>query len=314
MPDFSVNVNVIRLDANKAAQAKKTLNTQSYEISRIRSRLFGVSMIPIRVHLLKKTVDIRMQARRMATLSTALQKTVKIYEAAENHILQYGGTRNNPAFSGRQGQYGGRQAGPSQNADQMVDIVRKYHPNWSREKINQYLSTLNSEGCGYVALTNTIYLIYSGREEEFERTFGFPMRDENGNLNYNALITDFYTSKDNPFTSGTNRWSQEKMWESYCRDHGIKVDVKDINVNAQTYKEIAKNGQIIVGVHPVNLYKRRADGSYYQVDDRDAGHAMTITGVTDDGRFIVSSWGETYYLDSDLSGYSRCEFQQVIYE
>ena len=79
MPDFSVNVNVIRLDANKAAQAKKTLNTQSYEISRIRSRLFGVSMIPIRVHLLKKTVDIRMQARRMATLSTALQKTVKIY-------------------------------------------------------------------------------------------------------------------------------------------------------------------------------------------------------------------------------------------
>ena len=50
------------------------------------------------------------------------------------------------------------------------------------------------------------------------------------------------------------------------------------------------------------------------MDDRDAGHAMTITGVTDDGRFIVSSWGETYYLDSDLSGYSRCEFQQVIYE
>lgn len=313
MPDFSVNINVLKADADKAARAKKTLNTQSYEISRIRSRLFGISMIPIRVHLLKKTVEIRMEARRMAALSAALQKSVKIYESAENHILQYGGTQNNPAFSREQGQYGGRQAGPSQNANQMVDIVRKYHPGWSRRRINEYLKTLNSEGCGYVALINTIYVIYDGREKEFEKTFGFPMRDANGNLNYNALLTDFYTAKDNPSDEGTNRSSREKMWEAYCREHGINVDVKNVNVNAQTYRDIAKNGQLIVGVHPVNLYKRRSDGSYYQVDNRDGGHAMTITGVTDDGRFIVSSWGETYYLDSDLSGYERCQFQQVTY-
>ncbi len=313
MPDFSVNVNVLKVDADKAARAKRTLNTQSYEISRIRSRLFGVSMIPVRLHLFKKTVDIRREARRMAALSTALQKSVKVYETAENHILQYGGTQNNPAFSGRQGQYGGSQSGPSENADQMYEIVRRYHPGWSRSRINRYLKTLNSEGCGYVALINTIYVIYAGREDEFQKTFGFSMYDRNGNLNYNALLTDFYTSKDNPSDDGTNRGDRERMWESYCEEHGINVDVKNVNVNARTYREIAKNGQIIVGVHPVNLYKRRSDGSYYQVDDRDGGHAMTITGVTEDGRFIVSSWGETYYLDSDLSGYDRCQFQQVSY-
>lgn len=314
MPDFSVNVDIVKNNAEKASRAKRTLNTQCYEMSRIRYRLFGISMIPIRLQLLKKTVDVRQESRRMAALSTALQKAAKTYESAENRILQYGGARDNPAFQGRQGKYGGDQGSPSHNREQMEEIVRRYHPKWSKERINKHLEKLESEGCGYVALVNTIYLIYAGREEEFEKTFGFPMYDEKGNLNYNALITDFYTAKDDPFKGGLNARDQEKLWESYCREHGITVDVKDVNVNAQNYQEIAKNGQIIVGVSPVNLYKRRADGSYYQVDDRDGGHAMTVTGVTEDGRLIVSSWGETYYLDSDLSGYSRCEFQQVIYK
>jgi hypothetical protein len=26
---------------------------------------------------------------------------------------------------------------------------------------------------------------------------------------------------------------------------------------------------------------------------------MTITGVTDDGRYVVSSWGDKYYLKPD---------------
>jgi hypothetical protein len=28
-------------------------------------------------------------------------------------------------------------------------------------------------------------------------------------------------------------------------------------------------------------------------------HGMTITGVTDDGRYVVSSWGDKYYLKPD---------------
>ena len=27
------------------------------------------------------------------------------------------------------------------------------------------------------------------------------------------------------------------------------------------------------------------------------GHFVTITGITDDGRYIVSSWGEKYYIN-----------------
>ena len=39
------------------------------------------------------------------------------------------------------------------------------------------------------------------------------------------------------------------------------------------------------------------DGSKYRSDV--GGHWMTITGVTDDGRYIVSSWGKKLYLKPD---------------
>lgn len=315
MPDFSVNTNVLKAQAQKASQAKRTLNTQSYEISRIRSRLFGITLLPVRVYLLNKSAVVKKEARRLAALSTALGEAVQAYNTAENHILEFDGSLSNPAFNGPQGQYGGRQAGPSENLEEMINIVRKYHPDWSRSQIKKYLNTLNSEGCGYVAMVNTIYLRFKGREDEFERIFGFPMYDKNGNLNYNALITDFYTAKDDPGNDGTTLGEREQYWEEYCRDHGISVDVRTVDVNVQNYKEMVKDGEIVVGLRPLILYTRNADGTYEQVDDRDAGHAMTITGVTDDGRFIVSSWGETYYLDSDMSVYDGfLEFQQVVYE
>ena len=38
-------------------------------------------------------------------------------------------------------------------------------------------------------------------------------------------------------------------------------------------------------------------GSKYRSDV--GGHWMTITGVTDDGRYIVSSWGKKLYLKPD---------------
>ena len=42
------------------------------------------------------------------------------------------------------------------------------------------------EGCGYVAFANAIFKEYEGREAEFEKKFGFPMKDENGDLNLYA--------------------------------------------------------------------------------------------------------------------------------
>lgn len=46
------------------------------------------------------------------------------------------------------------------------------------------------------------------------------------------------------------------------------------------------------------------------------GHAMTVTGKTKDGKLIVSSWGEKFYIDPkdyEVKGY-HATFQVIEYE
>jgi len=40
---------------------------------------------------------------------------------------------------------------------------------------------------------------------------------------------------------------------------------------------------------------------------------MTVTGITDDGRYIVSSWGKVYYLDPS-TGTNWLDFEVIDYE
>jgi hypothetical protein len=44
----------------------------------------------------------------------------------------------------------------------------------------------------------------------------------------------------------------------------------------------------------------------------DGAHKVDITGVTEDGRFIVSSYGKEYYLDPD-SDFQTLDFQKITY-
>lgn len=222
-----------------------------------------------------------------------------------------------------QGQYGGYQGNPQTHYKDLADIVRKYYPDFSDKEVEDYLKKLADEGCGYVAMTNTIFSQFEGKEDEFEKTFGFPMYDENGELNYDAMVTDFYSAMDNhnkdginesedPSSTdgkGTTREKREYRWETYMKDHGIDVDVKDVDVTPDTYEEIAKDGYLVIGVSPVVLYDENGNEVY----NKKGGHAMTVTGVTDDGMYIVSSWGEKFYIKPDDNVYNRMQFQQVQY-
>ena len=44
---------------------------------------------------------------------------------------------------------------------------------------------------------NTIFVYYQGKEKDFEQAFGYAMYNKNGDLNYNLLIADVYSSMDN---------------------------------------------------------------------------------------------------------------------
>lgn len=257
---------------------------------------------------------------------------------------QYLDEANQQRVYDEDGLYGSQQHGPLLAQDrykEFRDIIEKNtgkHFNTGAE-VQAYLLKLNSEGCGYAAMANVIMHAYEGRAAEFERTFGYPMYVD-GDLNYNALLVDLYSSTDNYHLkngkyvhdkyedydgffeeglwflyneysdtsgSGTDAETRGDRMMKFLNEHDVDVKVKqNVKVTPENFEELSKKGDIIVRVgDPYYLYD-----SNNQKSKSDKGHAMTIVGV-EDGRYVVSSWGETYYLDpNDKHGY--IEYSQFI--
>lgn len=231
-----------------------------------------------------------------------------------------------------EGQYGGHQGSPKdikdiERRDALYEIIRENIPEFKKGDLTSYLKKLNNEGCGYVALTNAILMNFEGREEEFEQIFGYPMYDENGELNYDLLLVDLYSSWDNipiggdevdewddykedkdgkrevydywsdETGSGSSQYDREYYLESFMEEHGIQANVEtDVKVDIYNFDNISESGKtVIVAFRDGNLYNE--DGSVAQTIQ--GGHAMVVTGVTSDGRLVVSSWGGVYYIDPD---------------
>ena len=89
--------------------------------------------------------------------------------------------------------FGGNQA--------LYDIVRSYpqYSNYSDDQIKKLFEKISAKGCGYVAIANAIFVQYHGDSAAFERDFGFPMHDENGDYNYDRLLLDIYAETDDKY-------------------------------------------------------------------------------------------------------------------
>lgn len=134
----------------------------------------------------------------------------------------------------------------------------------------------------------------------------------NGDLNYDRLLVDYYAATDNHKKAwwggdvikssedesavkgnGTNADSRKYRTELYLSDKNVDVSItNNKKVTPDNFEKLSEDGYVIVSFHDGNL--ENEDGSTAQYIH---GHAMTITGVTEDDRYIVSSWGETYYID-----------------
>lgn len=217
-------------------------------------------------------------------------------------------------YGGEQGSsYGKWKKG---EGDEIGEVVRKYFPDYSDDQILNLLYEMNHEGCNYMAWVNTIFGQYTGREEDFEKDFGFPMYDEDGYPNWDLVMTDFYCSEGeiDGKEYGLTKETSEKRWEHYLHGKGIKVDVVNIDVSVDTFEELSKQGEIVVAISPLRL--RNKSGKL--VDTRDGGHAMVITGIeiiNGKKMYKVSSWGKAYYIDpDDFDSKMRIEYQQARYE
>ncbi len=229
------------------------------------------------------------------------------------------------------GQYGGNQmdaeaAINNDERDKLYDIIEANIPehNFTEAELEAFLKRATSEGCGYVALTNSIFMHYENDPEGFEETFGYPMYNEDGDLNYNMLFIDLYSSVDctssitgfmfnygdydimedgNIFTynpwmdengNGTNSYDRAQYINRFMEEHSVEANYESrVDVTPENFQEISENGDtVIIRFRNGNIYD--SSGRAHTIN---GGHAMVVTGVTGDGRYIVSSWGQEFYLD-----------------
>ena len=341
---FSVVPDKIMKQSSQMEQIMAVLRENSESITGISNRLYIQNSAEKRVktyltEVASEAMKESEQVKKLqASLSTAMEKykntELKIAGNKVNNIkrgtIKAEPTRKDESPYDDEGSYGGNQSSPREHKEEMSSIVKKYYPDFTDSQIDDYLKKLESEGCGYVAICNTLFLQYIGKEEEFKRIFGFSMYTKDGDFNYDALVTDFYCATDNHNQkgilwwkhdsvnanedisgtegNGTSRNSREYRYEMYMKNHGINVDVKNVNVSARNFNSISQKGEIVVGIYPCVLYDSKGN----KVVDIKGGHAMTVTGVTSDGMIIVSSWGKKYYIKP--GSYSREQYQQVIYK
>lgn len=203
-------------------------------------------------------------------------------------------------------------------------IVRKYYPQYSDAQVNAFLEKLDSEGCGYAVIVNILCDYFKDKEEAFLQTFGFPLYGENGDFNYTLLLVDFYAATDNHYLDGvTDRinyqedCNEKEKSDSYDatmdvtgwgtnfdqREYRTKLYLKNKGVRITSYnkalmtpglvrKKSLDGYYIVISLN--HGYVQNEDWSHYKYCP---GHAMIITGVTEDGRYIVSTWGKKLYVD-----------------
>lgn len=164
---------------------------------------------------------------------------------------------------------------------------------------------LNNEGCEYAAIVNTIFEYYIHREngeQEFYNKFGYPLRDSKENLNYNIILVDMYSKYDDTSYKGLTDKKAEAILEAYMGEAGndgkssVNVDMKPgVRITVRNIDNYLNSGKQVI-MSAQNVIIRDENGNLIQ-DCAGGGHAMVVTGVTEDGRYIVSTWGKKGYID-----------------
>ena len=220
----------------------------------------------------------------------------------------------------------------------------------SNSDLKKYLSKMNNEGCGYAAMVNTIISQYEGRPADFKRDFGYDMYDSNGDPNFNLLMVDLYSATDNrnpdgsinkyedfkwgmilgdgwyctydPWTdttgSGTSIEERGQKIAYFLNQHGVSCDVETYQGQKLTVKQyerminngLVEHGQVSIRVSGDPVIMRDANGN--ETYSFSGGHALTVTGTTENGLLRVSSWGKVYYIDPSDMGKDISTGYQIV--
>ena len=313
----------------------------------------------------------------------------KLVYAIQNSILVYQRFNNNEFVpvsifddeNTKTNQYGASQSDFNSRFSYLLEEsliweeIQKYFPlsnfdNMDDAKLfyRSYFDQIGAVGCGYAAATDYVFRLFEGREQEFQKTFGFPMyylKEDLPDYNYELfmlkffnyyniekandpelakefLLKDYYMKKLSTLKKKLNdykaegrkhfrEWSAEEYfkWKEHETELLNAVDkysekVKKVRNNVSFhlpldkkfgyFKEFLEQYGIIINTS-VKAYAKDfniddivASGgtTLHQIDEDGniiaevdiASHYFYVTDITDDGKIIVSSWGNMYIFDN----------------
>ena len=392
MGEFGINLGNAEQLAGKINSFETELRNYAERIEQVSQGLrgnHGISMELLCDKINLQNEEVFREADKLRGMSSSLNSIVVKYAEAEKKIAEAKSRKENDEVlknlsqdydrttktfddDKQNGSYGADQGNMAHHKkgiwffgyrwfedEDLYAYIRSHsrYKNYSQTDIARLMNQINKEGCGYIAIVNNIFAEYEGREDEFQRRFGFPMYDKNGKANYDYLIVDFYANTDDkyflndprgaialvndvilsyngkedafrakygcdPITEngyinreaaqkilneyegkdiadlkidGTTTYSIENRFRHYLDEKGMSYECESVKgLDAGQIKEYINSGKSVnIATESFNLYNENGKAVAKDVES----HWMTITGVTEDGRYIVSSWGKRYYLN-----------------
>lgn len=199
--------------------------------------------------------------------------------------------------------------------DRIKHMIQAANPNYDwndNNKFGDFLVSLNSEGCGYVAAVNLLMNKYQNNPKGFKEKYGYDMSDKNV---YDKVLIDFYTKEKKQselpipiiipgFDGGAYAKSInhpglfseeiERALLDYQGIHGDndKVPVEKIDTNK--ISDYVKNGKRVVVTTLIPDWANPPKSTTGETFDM---HSFTIVGVAENGDLKIESWGESYDMN-----------------
>ena len=148
---------------------------------------------------------------------------------------------------------------------------------------------------------------YFDNPQEFARKYGVDLYTDASNTTFSAeaqqAVLDQHADESIATCSsgGLTASAMNNRINGYLHDKGIdfttSTNYPGRSLSGSEIKSYIDNGQNVNFLtQDVHLYSKSdlSDGSPGYVG---SGHWMTITGITEEGNYIVSSWGKKYYIN-----------------
>ena len=203
------------------------------------------------------------------------------------------------------GMYGGNQSDIFFNHlfDQEFIEWAKQYPGFEDKsylEMLMYFSSMDINGCGYIAVVNSILLAYTDCPEKFQEEFGFPLYDENGEFNFDKLFFVYFSeTADTVYTDCAYGYEDyHRGMITYYKSHpgefkekyGVDLYIKD------------ENGEKVINPKANEALQKE----YNEAAAKGENIKVPITGNGREGQINKTQ----HFMEEhggELSGYEYCE-------